>query len=208
MAPLQERVKMEKGDTKTGTNMRIREIKRDYRSRIAEARREGVGTELAKEDIDKFSSEMGRSIGFGEFAENITTGGVDLGKVSVLDRFVIGDVELEVSQIGKKCHGDGCAIFREVGSCVMPKQGLFGRVVKGGSIRAGDRIEYSARPFRVSVLTMSDRAYAGEYSDRSGPKAAEMVKEFFCGLLKEGLFPEDLLRDILKRMVKLVNQVK
>lgn len=136
---------------------------------------------LAKEDIDKFSSEMGRSIGFGEFAENITVSGIDLGKVSVLDRFIIGEVVLEVSQIGKKCHGDGCAIFREVGSCVMPKQGLFCRVVNGGVVSAGDKIEYVARPFRVSVLTMSDRAYAGEYSDRSGPRATELVGEFFEG---------------------------
>ena len=106
---------------------------------------------LSAEDVEYFSREAGRDIAAGEFAENITTKGIDLDSVSVLDRFVIGEVELEVSQIGKKCHGDSCAIFREVGSCVMPKKGLFCRAIKGGTIRAGDKIEYIARPFRVSI---------------------------------------------------------
>ena len=90
----------------------------------------------------------------------------------------------------------------------MPKQGLFGRVAKGGSIRAGDRIEYSARPFRVSVLTMSDRAYAGEYSDRSGPKAAEMVKEFFEGKRWHVSIDNEVLPDdadkLLEKLERLV----
>ncbi|MBW8017583.1 MAG: MOSC domain-containing protein [Planctomycetes bacterium] len=136
---------------------------------------------LSAADVEFFAKEAGRDIAHGEFAENITTDGLDLGEVSILDRFKIGEVELEVSQIGKKCHGDGCAIFREVGSCVMPKKGLFCRVINGGTVKAGDKIEYTARPFKVTVLTMSDRAYAGEYSDRSGPKAVELINEFFKG---------------------------
>lgn len=134
---------------------------------------------LAKEDIDKFSSEMGRSISFGEFAENITVEGVELGKVCVLDTIRIGEVVLEVSQIGKKCHGDGCAIFREIGKCVMPKQGIFCRVVTGGKIVAGDAVEVEARAFRVLVVTLSDRAFSGEYSDRSGPKVCGLLEEYF-----------------------------
>lgn len=134
---------------------------------------------LAKEDIDKFSSEMGRSISFGEFAENITVEGVELGKVCVLDTIRIGEVVLEVSQIGKKCHGDGCAIFREIGKCVMPNQGIFCRVVTGGKIVAGDAVEVEARAFRVLVVTLSDRAFSGEYSDRSGPKVCGLLEEYF-----------------------------
>ena len=134
---------------------------------------------LAKEDIDKFSSEMGRAVSFGEFAENITVEGVDLGKVCVLDTIRIGDVELEVSQIGKKCHGDGCAIFREIGQCAMPKQGIFCRVVTGGKVAAGDAIEVESRAFRVLVVTLSDRAYSGEYLDRSGPRVCGLLEEYF-----------------------------
>jgi len=134
---------------------------------------------LSSDDIEIFSKEAGRMIAPGEFAENITTAGVDLSKISILDRFVIGEVELEVTQIGKKCHGDGCAIYREVGNCVMPKKGLFCRVIKGGTVKANDKIRLIERPFNVSILTMSDRAFAGDYTDRSGPKATEMVNQFF-----------------------------
>lgn len=134
---------------------------------------------LAKEDIDKFSSEMERQISFGEFAENITTEGLDLSKVCALDSIRIGDVTLEVTQIGKKCHGDGCAIFREVGQCAMPKQGIFSRVISGGKIAAGDTITVEPRAFRVMVITLSDRAYSGEYSDRSGPKVCKLLDEYF-----------------------------
>lgn len=163
---------------------------------------------LAKEDIDRFSSEMGRSIGFGEFAENITVEGIDLGRACVLDTIRIGDVELEVSQIGKKCHGDGCAIFQEIGQCVMPKQGIFGRVVKGGKVKSGDEIEFIERPFRVWVLTMSDRAFAGEYSDRSGPKAVEMIEGFFEGKrwhvrVDNEILPDDA-GELKERLEKLV----
>jgi len=149
----------------------VDEIVVDSRGIVADAHAGGWHRQislLAKEDIDRFSSEMGRSIGFGEFAENITVEGIDLGNACVLDTIQIGDVELEVSQIGKKCHGDGCAIFREVGQCVMPKQGVFARVVKGGKVAAGDVVAFEKRAFRVLVVTLSDRAFSGEYSDRSG----------------------------------------
>ncbi len=115
----------------------------------------------------------------GEFAENITTRGIDLLLTAPLDRFRIGDTELEVTQIGKKCHGDNCAIFQEVGKCVMPKEGIFCRVLQGGSIAAGDTIEYLPRPLRVKVLTLSDRASSGSYSDRSGPRLQEHLTEHF-----------------------------
>ena len=81
----------------------------------------------------------------------------------------IGDVELEITQIGKKCHGSGCAIFNEVGSCVMPKEGIFARVLKHGSIKAGDEVIYKPKVYKIQVITLSDRAYKGEYEDRSGP---------------------------------------
>ncbi len=136
---------------------------------------------LAQEDIDNFSLMDADKRQFlpGEFAENITTRGIDFKKVSLLDRFKIGEVELELSQIGKMCHGDGCAIFVEIGKCVMPKSGIFTRVIKGGEIRKGDKIEYQLRPLRIKVITLSDRASAGEYADRSGPKIQELLSEYF-----------------------------
>ena len=97
---------------------------------------------LAQESIDKFTKSSSRKIKFGEFAENITTSGIDLWKTSPKDKLIIGDVELEVTQIGKECHGSNCAIFREVGNCVMPKEGIFARVIKNGIIKPNDKIKY------------------------------------------------------------------
>jgi len=136
---------------------------------------------LAQEDIDNFSLLDANKRQFlpGEFAENITTRGIDFKKVSLLDRFRIGEVELELSQIGKMCHGDGCAIFVEVGKCVMPKSGIFTRVIKGGEIHQGDKIEYLPRPLKIKVITLSDRASAGEYADKSGPKITELIRGYF-----------------------------
>ncbi|MDQ1258097.1 MAG: molybdopterin adenylyltransferase [Candidatus Hydrogenedentes bacterium] len=136
---------------------------------------------LSQELIDAFAAETGRPTGPGEFAENITTRGLDLSQVAPLDRFRIGEVELEVTQIGKECHGDACAIYREIGRCVMPKEGLFCRVQHGGAVRPGDTVEYRPRPFRVHVITLSDRAAVGEYEDCSGPAVTECVRGFFDG---------------------------
>lgn len=99
---------------------------------------------LAKESIDNFEKELGRKLEFGEFAENITTEGITLYTMKPGDKLNIGEVELEVTQIGKKCHGDGCAIFSQVGKCVMPKEGIFAKVIKTGSIKAGDEIKYTS----------------------------------------------------------------
>lgn len=97
---------------------------------------------LAEESIRRFETKLGRHIEYGEFAENITTRGIVLHETHPGDRFIIGDTELEVTQIGKKCHGDNCQIFQVVGSCVMPKEGIFCKVLKGGIIKPGDNIAY------------------------------------------------------------------
>ncbi|HPO11997.1 MAG TPA: molybdopterin-binding protein [Candidatus Hydrogenedentes bacterium] len=134
---------------------------------------------LSTESIERFAANAGRTFGFGDFAENITTRGVDLPAVAVLDRFLIGPVELEVTQLGKKCHGGGCAIFREVGACAMPKEGIFCRVVTGGTVKAGDPIRHVPRQWRLRIITLSDRAFQGVYEDQSGPRA-RMHLESFC----------------------------
>jgi MOSC domain-containing protein YiiM len=100
---------------------------------------------LAKESIDKFEEVLGRKLEFGEFAENITTEGITLYTMKPGDLLKIADVELEVTQIGKKCHGEGCAIFSQVGKCVMPKEGIFAKVLKTGTIKPGDEISYTTK---------------------------------------------------------------
>jgi molybdenum cofactor synthesis domain-containing protein len=136
---------------------------------------------LGIESISRFSKEAGREIKCGEFAENITTEGLELWKTHPLDKITIGKVELEVTQIGKECHGTSCAIFKEVGNCVMPKEGIFARVLKKGTVRAGDSFIYLPKIFSVQVITLSDRASRGEYDDLSGPRVSEMMNDFFIG---------------------------
>ncbi len=135
---------------------------------------------LGTESFRKFEIQAKRPLNYGEFAENITTEGIILYETHPLDRFTIGDALLEVTQIGKKCHGDSCAIYREVGNCVMPKEGIFCRVLRPGIVKAGDLIEYLPRIFKVNVITLSDRASAGEYEDRSGPRIVQLMEEFFA----------------------------
>ncbi|MFO7614167.1 MAG: molybdopterin-binding protein [Bacteroidales bacterium] len=134
---------------------------------------------LGVESIEKFSHQANRQIGFGEFAENITTEGIVLYDTHPLDRFQIGETELEVTQIGKKCHGDNCAIYREVGNCVMPREGIFCRVIRTGAVRPEDNITYLPKTFRAMVITLSDRASQGVYDDKSGPKVIGLLEEFF-----------------------------
>jgi len=135
---------------------------------------------LGIESFRKFEAEAKRKLIFGEFAENITTEGFELYRSNPLDRFISNKVEIEVTQIGKKCHGDSCAIFREVGNCVMPKEGIFARVIKSGNVKKDDFFEYKARVFKILVLTLSDRAHSGEYEDKSGPKLIKHLTEFYA----------------------------
>jgi FdhD protein len=95
---------------------------------------------LAMESIDKMK-RLGFEVGPGDFAENLTTQGVELMSLPVGTKISIGkDALLEVTQIGKECHS-GCAIYQEIGKCIMPKEGIFARVTHGGCVRAGDRIK-------------------------------------------------------------------
>lgn len=136
---------------------------------------------IAQEDIDIFIKEAGKRIAAGEFAENISIAGIDISNASLLDKFRIRDVELEVAQIGKSCHGDKCAIYQAVGKCIMPKKGIFCRVIKGGIVKPGDLVEYQPKTLRFLIITLSDRASAGEYKDRSGPRAKQILEEHFSG---------------------------
>ncbi|MBJ6800741.1 MOSC domain-containing protein [Geomonas propionica] len=94
---------------------------------------------LAQESIDKMV-QLGLSVGAGDFAENITTRGIDLMHLPVGTRLGIGPAVLEISQIGKVCH-TRCAIYYQAGDCVMPKEGVFATVISGGVVRPEDEIE-------------------------------------------------------------------
>jgi molybdenum cofactor synthesis domain-containing protein len=151
---------------------------------------------------------LGRDISFGEFAENITTEGYPLYQMKPLDRLISDDVVLEVTQIGKKCHGTSCSIFKESGDCVMPKEGIFCRVISGGKLKAGDEIEYIPKILKIKVVTVSDRASRGEYDDKSGPLLGQLTTSFFSGVSRKSnidleIVPDDetKIRNIVQKCI-------
>jgi MOSC domain-containing protein YiiM len=97
---------------------------------------------LGQESIDSMCELGIAGLGPGTFAENITTENIVLYQLKPGDVLQIGDTVLKVTQIGKKCH-QGCAIFRQTGKCVMPREGIFAKVVRGGKIYPGDKITVS-----------------------------------------------------------------
>ena len=129
-----------KGVRKTNVNSAI--LKEDF-GMVGDAH---AGTKnrqvslLAQESIEKMKAK-GLKVKAGDFAENITTEGLDLLGLKIGDKLKIEDeVVLELSQIGKECH-TRCSIYYQAGDCVMPKEGIFARVIKGGQIKARDKIE-------------------------------------------------------------------
>jgi len=94
---------------------------------------------LANESIEKMR-DAGYNVAPGDFAENLTCDGIDLVSLPIGTKLKIGnDILLRISQIGKECHA-GCAIFKLSGKCIMPKEGVFSEVIKGGHVKAGDKV--------------------------------------------------------------------
>lgn len=162
---------------------------------------------LGEESILKFNKMLHRELQYGEFAENITTRGRILYKMSPLDRLKIGNAELEITQIGKECHGKNCAIFQEVGKCVMPKEGIFTRVVTGGRVMAGMDIEYVPYIYQVGVITLSDRASRGEYPDRSGQAVIRYMEDFFQQANRSCSVTYEVIPDDVQMLNRLLDQM-
>ncbi len=97
---------------------------------------------IAVEDIRTMMEKLPDLVP-GSFAENLTTEGFDLSALKIGDRLKVGETILEVSQIGKECHTK-CEVFRKTGDCIMPKKGIFTRVIKGGKVKTGDTVRFDS----------------------------------------------------------------
>jgi molybdopterin adenylyltransferase len=161
---------------------------------------------LGIESIEKMQGAIGRKLHFGEFAENITTQGYPLHKMHPLDRLFSGDVELEITQIGKKCHGEKCSIFRETGDCVMPTEGIFGRVIQGGLLRAQDFLEYRPKVIKAGIIILSDRVSKGEYEDNSGPLLRQILEKHYTELGRPVEIHYRIIPDEQEQLRSLINQ--
>ena len=109
---------------------------------------------LAQESIDKMVAK-GLDVGPGDFAENLTTSGIDLLSLPVGSRIEVGPALLEITQLGKICH-DRCAIYYQAGDCVMPREGIFARVIHGGDVSTGDAIVVVSRAAAENTRTQAE----------------------------------------------------
>lgn len=159
---------------------------------------------LSYEKIEAFR-ERGAKIDFGAFGENIIAEGFDFRSLPVGTRFRCGDALLEMTQIGKECHSH-CEIYKKMGDCIMPREGVFAKVLKEGVIHVGDELTIEereeVRPFQAAVITLSDKGARGEREDKSGPLISKLLKEAGYEVIEELLLADEraALEKALKRI--------
>ncbi|MCR4908893.1 MAG: MOSC domain-containing protein [Lachnospiraceae bacterium] len=158
---------------------------------------------LPSEEAEAFKKK-GAKVSFGDFGENLVTAGIDWKSIAVGSLVEIGNALLEISQLGKNCHSH-CKIYEAVGECIMPREGVFAEVLKGGIIRPGDEIcvlpPEPDRPFRAGIITLSDSCAAGEREDESGPLMKEMLEAAGYRVIEALLLPdgrEELERELIR----------
>lgn len=156
---------------------------------------------LALEQIEELRAK-GADIAFGAFGENVVTEGLDLRELPVGTRFLLGEALLELTQIGKECHSH-CEIYKAMGDCIMPREGVFAKVLEGGVVRSGDEISLlpleANRPFTAAIITLSDKGYAGEREDKSGLLIQEILEKEGYDVVERLLLPDG--RPMLERQL-------
>lgn len=162
---------------------------------------------LSADEIAAFNAR-GADVAPGAFGENLVVEGIDFRTLSVGTLLRCGEVLLEVTQIGKACHHH-CAIFHKMGDCIMPREGIFARVLEGGRIAVGDEMTIQPRdtplPFQAAVITLSDRCAAGERQDESGPAVARRLQEAGYTILEQLVLP-DGREGLTKALIRLADQ--
>lgn len=147
---------------------------------------------LSFEKVEEFRSR-GANVKDGDFGENLLVQGIDFAKLPVGTILTCRDVVLRISQIGKKCHHH-CKIYESVGACIMPAQGVFAVVLEGGEIQEGDVMNVALPKkslVRAAVLTLSDKGFAGERTDESGPKAVEILACHGYEVVESSILPDE-----------------
>ena len=162
---------------------------------------------LSGEKVDAFRAK-GVDVAYGAFGENLVVQGIDFRSLPVGTLLRCGDVLLEVTQIGKECHTH-CAIYQQTGDCIMPREGVFARVLEGGAISAGDEmaveVRTAPRPWQAAVITLSDKGAAGGREDRSGPAIAERLAGSGYEVIERLLLPDDAGR-LKAELIRLCDQ--
>ncbi|MDL2327659.1 MOSC domain-containing protein [Ruminococcaceae bacterium OttesenSCG-928-A11] len=151
---------------------------------------------LSWDKVEDFRAR-GAEVDAGAFGENLLVAGIDFRTLPVGTRFKAGGVVLEMTQIGKECHTH-CQIYHKVGDCIMPREGVFAKVVQGGTIAVGDEMTVhpaeGPRPYRAAVVTVSDKGAAGQREDKSGPLLAQMLAEAGFEVIESLMVPDEQKR--------------
>ena len=142
---------------------------------------------LSQDQIDAFNAR-GAGVGAGAFGENLAVSGLDLKTLPVGCRLRIGETALlEITQIGKTCH-TSCEIAQRMGTCIMPHEGIFARVLRGGMVSVGDPVFVV---WRAAVLTISDKGAAGLRVDQSGPAVCALAEQHGYHVTETAVIPDD-----------------
>lgn len=161
---------------------------------------------LSFDKIEDFRMK-GAEIDFGAFGENLVVEGFDFRNLLVGTRFKCNDVILEMTQIGKECHTQ-CQIYHKMGDCIMPREGVFAKVISGGIISVGDEMTMleikEDRPFRVAVITLSDKGAKGEREDLSGPAICSVMEEMEYDIV-ETLIISDNQKKLEMELIRLAD---
>ena len=151
---------------------------------------------LAAEDVERMRAKGLPDLKAGDFAENLVVSGLALDELGLGSRISLGkEAEISITQLGKVCHSR-CAIYHQTGDCIMPRRGLFARVVRAGDIASGDPvtvIESVPREyFQTVVLTISDRCSRGETVDTAGPAVARrLADELHANMYTTRILPDE-----------------
>ena len=162
---------------------------------------------LSADKIEDFRKN-GVRVGYGAFGENLVVSGLDFAKLSVGTLVRAGEVLLEMTQIGKECHAH-CAVYHQVGDCIMPREGVFAKVLTGGVLHPGDELVIEERkgnrPYRAAVITLSDKGSRGERIDESGPVIVGELEKRGFEITETLLLPDDE-EQLKKQLVRLSEQ--
>lgn len=162
---------------------------------------------LSYDKIEDFK-KRGADVIDGAFGENLVVEGFDFRNLPVGTIFQCGDVILEMTQIGKQCHSH-CEIYKIMGECIMPKEGVFTKVIQGGIIRTGDEMTIIGERsrFKTAVLTLSDKGAAGEREDKSGPLIREIIEKENYLVVDQRVLPDEQ-KTIEETLIHLCDRLK
>ena len=162
---------------------------------------------LPYEEREDFK-RRGGDVEDGAFGENLLISGIDFNELVVGSHVHIGEVDLEITQRGKSCHAH-CRIYHQVGECIMPRLGIFARVIHGGVIHCDDEVTYTPPAdsrMRVAILTLSDKGSQGLRVDESGPSIKEYMEERGYHVTSLDILPDN--QKMIEQAVKIYPNFK